>query len=626
MKKRILLGIIMVLALMCMLAISISAVDIDGVHYTLNTNNQTAKVSTGNKTATTEVVIIPSVVEYEGVSYKVTSIEGSAFAGNTSMKELHILSEYITVIPSSMINNTYNNTGFTKIYIDFSKITRIESAGLNPSDQSNGNAPKANNFYYYDPEGNKITTFDFPNIEYIGFAAFQGANFDKIVLHESNVLGTSGQSDGVPYSQTFRMSSATSLHIKGDVEAIYCYSFSAMTNLKTVKIESTNLTMVGAQAFAGCKLLESIEIDLSKCTIVGGSAFSFSGSKGVTQDLVQWYNLEGEKIVDLSSVQKISSLAFNGSNLGSAKVIWPTNYTKENFGHTSDSGAFRSANLTGMVYFDAAEGTELLIDGWVFRGNKIDTVIFGPGVTKVSGESFKDVTTIKTVVFLADSVECTSSNLFKGCSGITFYHKELTNVTTFSQATQIQISSGSLVSCGKCGVDCSVILASDNSKIVISAPVHTWDDGVVNEIYCPLGAVVDYSCEFCSTSKSEGEGTEHSHTDITITYANGYFANGVKETKCANCPHAEEESAEQVSPIFYWAGFSTKTFGDKRGFGQRYIINTKALEDYRNAMSAKGIAFSYGVVASGVSSNGKPLSVVNGAIVEADGAESIDFN
>lgn len=610
MKKKILLGIVMVLAVMCMLAISISAVEIDGVHYSLDTKNKTAQVSTDNKTSTTEIVKIPSTVEYDGVTYQVTSIAGSAFSGNSSIKELHILSEYITTIPSGMITNTYANTNFTKIYIDFTNITRIENAGLNPSNQTNGNSPQANSIYYYDLEGNKITTFDFPNIEYIGFAAFQGANFDSIVLYPENVLGTSGANDGIPYSQLFRKSSATSITIKDGIEMIYNYQFSEMPNLKTIRIESTNLTRIGGAAFNSCKLVENVYIDLSNCVQVGNNAFCFSGSKETAQNLAQWHNLSNEKIVDLSSVQKISSLAFAGSNLGSARVLWPTNYANVNFGHTSDSGAFRNANLKGTLYFDTAEGVSLFIDSWAFRGNQIDTVILGPGVTSIAG-AFGGVTTVKTVVFLADSVECTSSDLFKSCSGITFYHKELTNKTTFSQATQIKISDGSLISYGACGLDCNVTLESDGSKVAIATPVHTWDEGTINESYCPVGSVVDFDCIYCVATKAEGEGTEHDHSVAVIVYDNGFMAKGVKTFKCSNTECVSKlDGTEETSEIFIFKGFSYSTIGEGAMISS-FAVNQDALEDYNMVANDSDKITAYGLVVAtqaNVGSEGDPFA------------------
>ena len=62
MKRKILLGVLIAAVAMCLFAISISATEIDGVHYSLNDSQLTAEVSRDNKTATTEIVTITSSV------------------------------------------------------------------------------------------------------------------------------------------------------------------------------------------------------------------------------------------------------------------------------------------------------------------------------------------------------------------------------------------------------------------------------------------------------------------------------------------------------------------------------------------------------------------------------------
>ena len=159
MKKRLFLFVAMIATIACLFAICASAADVvvDGVHYTTYSSdkyegyNGTATVSTANKTATTEIVTIPDFITLDnGEKYIVNAIKSDAFVGNATFVELRILSKYITQIPSSMIAGTYSYGTLKKIYIDFSNITSIGSAGFNPSNQTNGNNPQANSFYYYD--------------------------------------------------------------------------------------------------------------------------------------------------------------------------------------------------------------------------------------------------------------------------------------------------------------------------------------------------------------------------------------------------------------------------------------------------------------------------------------------
>ena len=99
--KKIFLIVAMLAALVCLLTASVFATEINGVHYTLD-NDGTATVNTDNKTATTVDVTIPSEVTYDGVTYKVDTLEARAFSGNKTVQTIRILSEHITVIPDGL--------------------------------------------------------------------------------------------------------------------------------------------------------------------------------------------------------------------------------------------------------------------------------------------------------------------------------------------------------------------------------------------------------------------------------------------------------------------------------------------------------------------------------------------
>ena len=142
MKKKLLFALSVLALRVCALAISVSAAEINGVYYDLDAKNGVATVSKENKTSTFEIAEIPSTFTHESVEYKVTKIENDAFAGNKTVKEIRILSEYITKIPYGMIASTHGGA-LEKIYINFSQITSYDSAALNPSTQTNGNSPVA---------------------------------------------------------------------------------------------------------------------------------------------------------------------------------------------------------------------------------------------------------------------------------------------------------------------------------------------------------------------------------------------------------------------------------------------------------------------------------------------------
>ncbi|MBO4983107.1 MAG: leucine-rich repeat domain-containing protein [Clostridia bacterium] len=97
MKKKIFLMLSMAILLVCVFAISASAVEKDGIYYTLNGTGENAYaiVSTENRSSCTlETVVIPATIEVDGVTYKVTEIANNAFGqvnGEVNGKIKHLV-------------------------------------------------------------------------------------------------------------------------------------------------------------------------------------------------------------------------------------------------------------------------------------------------------------------------------------------------------------------------------------------------------------------------------------------------------------------------------------------------------------------------------------------------------
>lgn len=111
------------------------------------------------------------------------------------------------------------------------------------------------------------------------------------------------------------------------------------------------------------------------------------------------------------------------------------------------------------------------------------------------------------------------------------------------------------------------------------------------------------NCEVCKKTIIEAA----SHVDlITITYKNGYIANGERITACSNegCNH---KLVEKVDAIFTYLGFS---FGkdDSVSICLGYTVNDKAKAEYELYNSA----LEFGVVGYVPNANESPLEVVDG--------------
>ena len=548
MKKRLLLIVAMMALLCCLFALSVSAanVEVDGVYFTTTDNasaydgyDGTASVNTSNKTATAEIATIPSTITVGGKTYVVNKIDNDAFAGNKTVKELRILSKYITAIPYGMIANTYDGA-LEKIFIDFSIITSVAQAGLNPSNQTNGNNPIVNKFYYYDADAFiadgsevKITSPNFASLTSVGEAAFQGAQFETLIIPASASIS----------SQCFRRVQATEIIIKGDRTSIPMYSFAHCANVRRVVVESRNLQAIGDSAFNfGFQKVDNaypscdFYIDMSKVETIGGNAFVFSSGYDHGITTVQWYNLEGEKFVDLSSVKSLGGSCFASSNLGSADYIkWPTALTS-----LSDQ-AFRLCNIKQVLVINGAEGSKITLPFWAFNGNSFSGVVLGDNVTD-SNATFPNAT---FAVILADSVNINSSSFVSSSTPV--YCKEIAVNTSFNTH---KIATGTIFNYGVCGAGAEVIFA-DTTSVTLGTFNHTEDEGVPTTPSCTTPSGTEYRCTLCNafiryeeTAPAPGHTYDENAPDsvepLTCT------TNEIKHYTCSAC-------SEKVSVVTAYA-------------------------------------------------------------------------
>ncbi len=610
MKKKLLFVLSVLALLVCALAISVSAAEINGVYYDLDAKNGVATVSKENKTSTFEIAEIPSTFTYEGVEYKVTKIENDAFAGNKTVKEIRILSEYITKIPYGMIASTHGGA-LEKIYINFSQITSYDSAALNPSTQTNGNSPVANSFYYYDAKAFVetgadvlITDPDFSNCTSIGSAAFQGANFEKLTIPAAVHLK----------GQMFRMSTIKELVVEGeDREVIELYVFQSCKSLKKITIKSRNLKTISNDVFSGDTAVEEIHIDLSKCESVNSSAFQFSSRYDAGNKTTQWYNLEGEKIVDLSSMKNFYNSCFASSNLGSARIIWPNAIEK------FEDQSLRKCNINNQpIVINAAEGKSLTVNFWALNENNPSIFLCNEGVT-----AFKARVTDCTVVLLAPSVLVQDGEgAFKGNS--TVYYKSLAEGSVTIKCAAVQITDGAIYNYGACGVVATVETTDGN--VTVGEVSHTTFDEINNSL-CPIGKVNETKCKYCTYIKYTIDGEEasaKSHEYVlvgSITYTS-FYEMGFKTNKCECGAEKANETATE-NAIFAYKGISISQFPDKNGnysITQGYFVDAAAYKNYIDA----GKTLSFGVVASAKSVTGAcPLTIVDGEVKAINEAKTI---
>lgn len=576
MKKRLFLFVALVATLVCLFAISASATTIDGIEYSLNSSEKTAAVGDNTSYSANAVIVIPQTVTYNEVEYTVTAVKSSAFRNNDNITTI-VLPSTITKLEGYTFSTC---DALTSVYIDLDKLTYIGTCGLTYSEKTNDCKLGSNtiNFYavseYGKPEPTRTTSVNWANLTNLGSAACQGLNIETVVI------GDGLQDLSI---QLFRRSNLVNFTLNSNIKTLGEWSFQGCTSLKKVIINSNSLTRVGGNAFSASNGVEEFYIDLSKTTVIDGGAFCFSGDKEKVNNTVQWYNLDGEKLVDLSSLEQLTGTnTFAGSNLGSADtILWPTAYKANTFGHSTDSGAFRRANIRGTVYINAADGYNLNIDRYAFGNeNYIETVILGPNVTSAA-EAFTDIKTLKTVVLLANSVNITGSTFISNdASDVKLYYKNITTYTDFSKSEEIQFNDYKLTDLGRCGV--GVVLTTTDGEVVINKFTHT--EGSTSEVdaTCTTPAGLAHICKYCSNTISIDETSPklgHDHSVLTkIAYVK-FDADGTKTYKCSRCDSTEDTVA---NAIFTHVGYSFKEVGAKTGIFSEFSINSKALGEYED--------------------------------------------
>ena len=181
--KRILYFILLTIALMCLFTICVSAADVDGVTYTLNSTASPPTASVSGIVSGTSIVKIPSTITVDGTEYRVNAVTGitNKTTANT-LVELYITGEYITNLSgfnactnlkkiyitspiASYGNDCFSNCSKVEdVYIDFSHTTSIGSNAFLFTSKAE-NLSKA----VWNYNGEPINLY---NVTYIGNSAF----------------------------------------------------------------------------------------------------------------------------------------------------------------------------------------------------------------------------------------------------------------------------------------------------------------------------------------------------------------------------------------------------------------------------------------------------------------------
>lgn len=435
MKKLLLSFILITLPLMA------SAYDalIDGVFYDFDASTKTAAVTCegrviwddgiyleGNNTSSGDV-IIPSALSYNGVTYQVTSIKGSAFRGCKNLTSISIPNS-VTSIGKYAFSRC---NGLTSVYIP----DLATWCNLKFEDSS------ANPFVYAEHlylNGEEVKDFVIPNsVTSIGDYVFYGCSSLTSITIPNSVKTIGTYAFG-------HCRSLTSITIPNSVINVGNCAFMNCSGLTSITI-SNNVKSLGSSAFSNCSSLTSITIP-SSVTSIGDYAFydcssltSINIPNGVTSiedgTFHNCCNLTSISIPD--GVTSIKSTRSSGAfwNCSSLKsIIIPKSVTS-----IGVKAFYRCSSLTsikvelGNSVYDSREYCNAIIE------TNSNSLILGSantkiptGITSIGDNAFNGCSGLASIT-IPQGVTRIGNNAFNGCSG-------LTSVTIPSSVTSIEVA------------------------------------------------------------------------------------------------------------------------------------------------------------------------------------------
>ncbi len=403
MKKKILL-FVMVLFVVCLLAISASAVEVDGIYYSFTNTDAypgydgTATVTSENRTsgALTEV-IIPEIVEYDSDSdgvadkrYIVTAIADSAF-GSTSGSNHPVVSLFVPKTVKSIATHAFRQLQQLETVV-------IEARGYNPSTGEDWTTEiNFTNGEFYSCPNLLSVDMSNSNVVQLGNNSFISCSKMHTVLFSKNIKRI--------YSAFNGCSSLVTINSIESIEEIGrgFYNTKISGDLKLPKLKS-----LGENAFRDT-LITSVDMSGAPLKEIGPRAFQNCNEltsailpDGVTT--ISGYAFEScEKLANIYLPRTITSFgerAFWGPCFG-GDFVFDTVTTFSNH-------AFRGTNITSLVILNGTiKGengeadkvlTSLGSDASLYGCTKLEILVIPETVTTAGSNTFTNCNSLKYIV------------------------------------------------------------------------------------------------------------------------------------------------------------------------------------------------------------------------------------
>ena len=391
-----------ILVLLFVLSVSAYDVQIDTVYYKFANNE--AIVTSNGYDSYADTIIIPSSIEYEGVTYPVTSIEDNAFGGSSRLTMVEIPKsiksigqfafEYCTGLTSLEIPNSVTTIGHSA----FSYCTSLKSVVLSSS------ITLIDEYLFYDCSS--LESITIPNgVKTINESAFRGCkSLSSIVIPN----GVTSFGNRVFYD----CSSLTSLVIPNSVKSFGYKPFANCDKLETLSIDleyvdswfknlpslktlvlGDHVETIGEEAFAGCLNLKSLNLPKGLKTI-GIKAF-----------------YECERLTELTipnHVTEIGEQAFYGCK-GLTKLLIEDGKETLFFSSTSVANTFVKTSLKeiylgrNIYYFNYSPFGAM---------EMLTTITIGEEVKKLPDMAFLGSSQLMDVFIYTNSIPVTGESIF----------------------------------------------------------------------------------------------------------------------------------------------------------------------------------------------------------------------
>ena len=403
-----------------------------GLKYELIVFNNSVEVAQQNSSDISGSVIIPSTVTYNGTTYSVTSIGGSAFlycSGLTSVtipNSVTSIGERAFLYCSSLtsINVASGNTHYSSIdgvLYNYVQDTLIQCPGAKTSVTIPNSVTSIGGYAFGGCSG--LTSVTIPNsVTSIGDGAFSSCSgLTSINVASGNTHYSS--IDGVLYNYVQDTliqcpGAKTSVSIPNSVTSIGNSAFWGCRGLTSVTIPKS-VTSIGYLAFLGCSGLTTLNFNAIDCQDFfdeyyydnGNRYYPFSGTSLTTVnigDSVQ--RIPGNFVRDCSSLTSVT-IGTGVTLIGDEAFSGCSGLTTLNF------------NAINCQYFwsDYSCGTSLT------------TVNIGDSVQRIPGNFVRGCSGL-TSVTIPNSVTSIGRLAFSGCSGLTTLNFNAINCQDFDYA------------------------------------------------------------------------------------------------------------------------------------------------------------------------------------------------